>query len=105
MFQRLDEKLDEFLALGVPWNDCVVYHKGKCVYRRTKGTLDLEGKTPVTGRELFNLYSTSKIITCTAALMLYEKGLFRLIDPISDYLPEYADMQVKGVDGSLKKAE
>lgn len=105
MFQRLDQKLDEFLALGVPWNDCVVYHKGKCVYRRVRGTLDLEGKIPAKGDEYINIYSCSKVITCTAALMLYEKGLFRLTDPLSDYLPEYAEMQVKGVDGSLKKAE
>ena len=68
MFERLDEKLEEFLTLGVPWNDCVVYHKGKCVYRRTRGTLDLAGKIPATGNERINLYSCSKIITCTAAL-------------------------------------
>ncbi len=105
MFQRLDQKLDEFLALGVPWNDCVVYHKGKCVYRGVRGTLDLAGRIPARGDERINIYSCSKVITCTAALMLLERGLFRLTDPISDYLPEYADMQVKGVDGSLKKAE
>jgi len=105
MFQRLDQKLDEFLALGVPWNDCAVYHKGKCVYRRVRGTLDLEGKIPATGNERINIYSCSKVITCTAALMLYEKGLFRLTDPLSDYLPEYAEMQVKTEDGSLRKAE
>ena len=92
MFTRLDEKLDEFLTLGIPWNDLVVYHKGECVYRRTRGTLDLEGKIPAVGDERINIYSCSKVITCTAALMLFEKGLYRLTDPVSDYLPEYADM-------------
>ena len=105
MFESLDAKLEEFLTLGVPWNDCVVYHKGECVYRQVRGTLDLEGKNPARGDERINLYSCSKVITCTAALLLFEKGLFRLTDPLSDYLPEYAEMQVKTADGSLKKAE
>ena len=105
MFTRLDEKLDEFITLGVPWNDCAVYHKGKQVYRRVRGTLDLEGKIPAKGDEYINLYSCSKVITCTAALMLYEKGLFRLTDPLSDYLPEYAEMTVKGEDSALHKAK
>ena len=104
MFTKLDEVLDRVLV-AVPWNDCVVYHKGKCVYRRVRGTLDLEGRIPVKGDELFNIYSCSKLITCTAALMLLERGMFRLTDPISDYLPEYAEMTVKGADGELRKAE
>ena len=49
MFKRLDAKLEEFLTLGVPWNDCVVYHKGECVYRAVRGSLDLEGKNPAKG--------------------------------------------------------
>lgn len=105
MFARLDEKLDEFLSLGVPWNDLVVYHKGKCVYRRFRGTLDLEGTVPVRGDERINIYSCSKVITCTAALMLYERGLFRLTDPLCDYLPEYAEMTVRDEDGVLHRAK
>lgn len=105
MFHRLDEMLDEFITLGVPWNDCVVYHKGQCVYRGVRGTLDLAGRIPARGDERINIYSCSKVITCTAALMLFERGLFRLTDPLSDYLPEYAEMQVKMGDGGLKKAE
>lgn len=105
MFAKLDEKLDSFLKMGIPWNDCVVYHKGECVYRRYAGTLDLEGKEPATGKELINIYSCSKVITCTAALMLYEKGAFALTDALSLYLPEYAEMTVKGEDGTVKKAE
>ena len=34
------------------------------------------------------------MITCTAALQLYEKGAFLLTDPLYEYLPEYRNMQV-----------
>ena len=58
----------------------------------------------VKGDELYHLYSCSKPITCTAALQLWEKGLFSLEDRLSDYMPEFAEMYVK-TEGGLKKAE
>ncbi len=39
---------------------------------------------------IFDLASISKIFTTTAAMQLYEKGLFNLDDPVADYLPEFA---------------
>ena len=105
MFAKIEEKLNDFMSYGIPWNDLVIYHKGKCVYRSMRGTLDLEGKIPVTGKEKINIFSCSKVITCTAALMLYEKGLFRLGDLLSDYFPEYAQMTVKEKDGTLRAAK
>ncbi|WP_257988506.1 serine hydrolase [Bacillus sp. V33-4] len=39
---------------------------------------------------IFDLASISKIFTTTAAMKLYEQGLFGLDDPVADYLPEFA---------------
>ena len=36
----------------------------------------------------------TKVITCTAALILYERGLFTLNDPLEEYLPEFKNPQV-----------
>ena len=105
MFTKLTEKLDSFLDMHLPWYDCIVYHKGKCVYRHANGFLDLEKTMPVKGDEHYNIFSCSKVITCIAALMIYEKGLYNLNDKLSDYLPEFKEMYVKQEDGSLKKAE
>lgn len=105
MFRKLDALLDEFLKMGVPGYDCVIMKDGQEVYHRMGGYNDLENKIPVNGNERYNIYSCSKAITCTAALQLWEKGLFDLDDRLSDYLPEYAEMTVLCEDGSVKKAE
>jgi len=43
---------------------------------------------------LFRIYSMTKPVTVVATLILYEEGKFLLTDPVSRYLPEFADMQV-----------
>ena len=68
------------------------------------GYSDLENKIKIDGKEKYNIYSCSKVITCTAALQLFEKGMFSLEDKLSDYMPEFKNMTVKTDDG-VKKAE
>lgn len=104
MFTKLIQKLDSFTEMGTPGYDCVVYRKGECVFRHFSGYSDAVNKIPMNGKEVYNLYSCSKVITCTAALILYEKGLFKLEDKLSDYMPEFEEMHVKTPDG-IKKAE
>lgn len=104
MFTELTNYLDEFLKLGIPGYDCIVYHKGKEVYRHFDGYSDAENKIPMNGKEVYNIYSASKMITCTAALMLIQRGMLRLDDKLSKYLPEFSDMLIK-TDSGMKKAE
>lgn len=99
MSDLLTEKLDSFLSMGVPFYDCIVMKNGVCVYRKSGGYTDPEKTKPVRGTELCNLYSCSKLITCTAALTLYEKGAFVLDDPLSLYMPEFAEMKVRTAEG------
>ena len=53
---------------------------------------------------IFRIYSMTKPITGVALMMLYEEGKFELDDPVSKYIPAFANQQVfKAVaeDGSL----
>lgn len=94
-FTELAQYLDALPSLGGwPGNDCLIMLHGEPVFRHQSGFADLEAKAPMTGRERVNLYSCSKIATCTAALQLFEKGLYKLDDPLADYMPEFADMKV-----------
>lgn len=70
------------------------------VYEYYSGYADLEGKRPVEKDSLFRIYSMTKPVTVTAALQLYEQGRFLLNDPVSEYLPEFKEMQVFDTDGS-----
>ena len=85
----------------MPGNSIVVYHKNKEVFRYNSGYADLENKIPMQGDELFNIYSCTKVATAVAALQLYEQGRFLLDDPLYAYIPEYANMFVRGANGEL----
>ena len=104
MFEKSKKFCDSFLELGVPGFDLAVYKDGECVLRYMSGYSDLENKVKMNGNERYNIYSCSKVITCTAALQLMENGLFSLEDKLSDYMPEFKEMMVRTDDG-IKKAE
>ena len=99
MFKKLIGFLDELRELPVPGNDCLIWHKGKEVFRYTAGFADSDGKIPLTGKERYQIFSCSKLITCCAALQLWEKGAFQLDDPLYLYLPEYEKMTVRTPEG------
>ena len=99
MFENLKSFCDSFLEAGLPGFDIAVYQKGKCLLRYMNGYSDLENKIKMNGKERYNIYSCSKIITCTAALQLWEKRLFSLQDELSRYMPEFGQMTVKTESG------
>ena len=104
MFEKLKKFCDSFLEIGVPGFDIVIYKDGECILRYMNGYSDIENKIKMNGNERYNIYSCSKLITCTAALQLFEKGLFSLEDKLSDYMPEFKEMTVR-TDEGIKKAK
>lgn len=94
-FTRLTAFLDTVPTFGAPGVDCIVKMGYETVYRHQAGCADREANRPMTGSESFYLFSTTKPITCTAVMQLYEQGKFLLTDPVSDYIPEFRNMQVK----------
>lgn len=103
-FDKLDHFLNSFLAMGIPGNDCIVMKEGKIVYRRFNGFSNLAARIPMNGKERYHIFSCSKPLTCTAALLLWEKGLYKMEDHLSDYMPEFARMNVKK-DGKILPAK
>ena len=102
MFEKTKAFCDSFLELGVPGFDLAVYQDGKCILRYMNGYSDLENKVKMNGSERYNIYSCSKVITCVAAMQLWERGLFSLEDKLSDYMPEFTEMTVKAENGIQK---
>ena len=94
--------LHHFESLGIPLIDCLVYQHGNCVFRYQSGYSDEACRKPVDGTERYNIYSCSKVITCTAALQLVEQDLIRLEDPVYEYLPEFRHL-TKITDGKLEE--
>lgn len=59
---------------------------------RYKDNQFTEAEEPIAMTEdtIFDLASISKVFTTTAAMVLYEQGLFQLDDPVAEHLPEFA---------------
>lgn len=94
-FKPVASLIDRLTSWRVPWAEVLIMHHNEIVFQYRNGFENLEEKTPIRDNAIFNLYSMTKIMTCVAALQLVEKGDILLLDPLSQYLPEFKEMQVK----------
>ena len=81
---------------------------GKLVYSGVHGVENVETRDPMTRESIFRIFSMTKPIIGTAMMMLHEEGLWRLNDPVSRYIPEFANLRVysgENPDGSAKLEE
>jgi CubicO group peptidase (beta-lactamase class C family) len=72
----------------------MVSRRGKVAHLSSYGLADQEAGRAVEVDTLWRIYSMTKPITSVAAMMLWEQGAFELSDPISRWLPEFAEPRV-----------
>jgi len=72
----------------------LIGRRGKIAYFDTYGYMDRESKKPMRKDAIFRIYSMTKAVTGVAVMTLYEDGRFGLNDPVSRYLPEFANMKI-----------
>ena len=71
----------------------LVARDGKMVYFDTFGAIDKESGKPMPQDAIFRLDSMTPPIIAVAALTLYEQGKYSMLDPVSKYIPEFANMK------------
>ena len=99
--QRIDDYFQRFVdAKQIAGAVSLVARHGKIVHLSAVGSKYREQNMPMTTDSIFYLASMTKPIVSTALMMLFEEGRFRLDDPISDWIPEYADHKVRVSDGA-----
>ena len=90
---RLDEVIEQAIEEEeTPGAVVLVARKGKVVYRRAFGYKRLvPHKEPVSIDTIFDVASMTKILaTATSVMLLVEEGKVSLTDPVSKYLPRFA---------------
>jgi len=97
--RRLARYVDEAQLAG--WLVTVSRH-GRLAHVSRRGSRDLEAGLPVENDTLWRLYSMTKPITSVAAMMLYEEGAFELTDPVSAFIPSFADARVYAAGSDLR---
>lgn len=93
-FVNLDRYIDSIIEKYAPPAFDVSAKVGDKYYRRRVGYSDAEKTKPVSGGELYILYSATKVITGAALSILIDNGTVSLDDRVSKYLPEFSEMKV-----------
>ena len=93
---RIDQFIEErYLATEkIAGAQLLVARHGQIGHLATLGRMAFEGPEAMREDAIFRIYSMTKPITTVAAMMLYEKGLFQLNDPVHDYIPEFRNLRV-----------
>ena len=72
----------------------VIARHGKLVKSRRYGPQVLGGAEPLREDAIFRIASMTKPIIAVAMLALYEQGKWQLDDPVTAFIPEFADLRV-----------
>ncbi|MEM7767225.1 MAG: serine hydrolase domain-containing protein [Pseudomonadota bacterium] len=91
----LEARMAQFVEDGdVAGIETLLVHRGERVSHTLAGIRKAETGDPVTDDTIYRIYSMTKPVTSVAMLILLEEGAFELDDPITDYFPEFADLEV-----------
>lgn len=92
---RLDSGMSDWVKKNwINGSVALIARRGKIVFHKAYGYNDLDTKTPLDKNGIFRIASQTKAITTVAALMLWEEGKFAFDDPISKFIPSFANQQV-----------
>jgi CubicO group peptidase (beta-lactamase class C family) len=93
--RRIDAILERHVAAGnITGGVAAFARRGKLVYWKAFGQADREAGVAMPRDAIFQMYSSTKVVTSVALLMLMEEGRLRLEDPVSRYLPDFKDARV-----------
>lgn len=67
---------------------------GRTLHRASYGMANKEKQIPMTDDTIFRIFSMTKPVICAAAMLLMERGILDLSDPVEHYLPDFHGQQV-----------
>ena len=105
----LQEKLSACLRQAVENHEAagvrlLILRDGRELCHVREGYADIETGKPLRRDSIFRLYSQSKPITAAAAMILADRGIIDLMDPVEKYLPGFANPKVVEADGTIRPA-
>lgn len=93
--ERLDAAMNKIVAdqdvAGMVW---ILAKDGEVATYETAGLARVDDQAPMEKDSLFRIYSMTKPVTGVALMMLHEQGLWDFDDPVSKYVPEFANLKV-----------
>jgi len=80
----------------------IIARHGKVIHFDTYGKANAATGQPLNPDSIYRIASMTKPIVGTAMMQLYEQGKWKLDDPVSKYIPEFANLKVKKADGGTE---
>jgi CubicO group peptidase (beta-lactamase class C family) len=105
--KRLGDRIEEGVKNNeLPGAVVLIARNGKIALFDAYGFRDKEAKAPMKTDTIFRIASMTKPIVSVAAMILVEEGRLTLADPVSKYIPAFADTKVavpkKNADGTVE---
>ena len=92
---RIDTAMQRHIDAGkIQGAVTALARRGKVVHFEAHGLMDVEAERPMAKDAIFIMMSSTKAVLGVAAMMMIEEGLIRPSDPVGNFIPELADMQV-----------
>jgi CubicO group peptidase (beta-lactamase class C family) len=93
---RIDDHLrDAYVGPGkVAGTLTLIARRGKVAFFSPLGRMDRERDKTMRHDTIFRIYSMTKPITSVALMMLHERALFALSDPVHKWIPEWQNLGV-----------
>jgi CubicO group peptidase (beta-lactamase class C family) len=87
----LQQMVESKAIVGV---SALVFERGREVYFGAFGPADREHSKPMTRDTIVQIFSMTKPVTGVALMQLFERGKFKLDDPLELHAPEFANVKV-----------
>jgi CubicO group peptidase (beta-lactamase class C family) len=98
-FAPISGRMVQFVLTDeIPGAVTLVSHNGRIVHLGAVGYANLGTRTPLRPNAVFGIMSMTKPITATALMILVDEGKVTLDDPVSKYIPAFAEAKL--VDGA-----
>ena len=104
-FSCLQDYLDTLPSVGIPGGELIVTQNNETLFHGFFGYSDAAKTKKTAPSDLYLLYSSSKVMTVSAAMRAVEEGFLSLDDEVAKYIPEYKTLTVKDADGNIRPAK
>jgi CubicO group peptidase (beta-lactamase class C family) len=92
---RIDNLMNRYVDSGkLAGAVTCLARRGHVVHFGKFGYQDIESKTPMEVDTIFRIYSMTKPVTSVALMMLFERGLVRLEDHVTRFIPDFKKLKV-----------
>ena len=88
---QIDQLCAEWNKPDSPGLSIAVARRSAVIYEHAVGDANIELNVPVSAESVFQVASVSKQFTAMSILLLEQRGLLSIDDPVQKYLPEFPD--------------